>query len=146
MSGARSHYDVLGVARDASPEEIHRAYRRLARQYHPDMNASADARARFAELSGAYEVLHDPERRTRYDRRIGVAARPAARGEAPAPSFTPRPVRRDVPRFLDDVAEPRWSGEPAAGMRGAFGWSVTLRVRVGWGPARRPWPDIRWLR
>ncbi len=63
------HYETLGVARDATGEAIKRAYRKLARQYHPDANqGDAGAEARFKEISAAYEVLSDPQRRSRYDR------------------------------------------------------------------------------
>jgi molecular chaperone DnaJ len=61
-------YEVLGVARDASAEDIKRAYRQLARQYHPDANPDPAAEARFKEVSQAYEILSDPERRANYDR------------------------------------------------------------------------------
>ncbi len=61
------HYEVLGVARDATPEEIKKAYRKLARQLHPDVNASADASERFKLVTHAYDVLSDPEQRARYD-------------------------------------------------------------------------------
>jgi curved DNA-binding protein len=64
----RDYYDALGVPRDASAEEIRRAYRRLARQYHPDVNKEPGADDRFKEISEAYEVLRDPEKRQRYDR------------------------------------------------------------------------------
>jgi molecular chaperone DnaJ len=65
---ARDLYEVLGVARGAAPEEIKKAYRRLARQYHPDANAGdAGAAERFKEIAQAYEVLSDPEKRRRYD-------------------------------------------------------------------------------
>jgi curved DNA-binding protein len=64
----RDFYDVLGVARTAGQEEIQRAYRTLARRYHPDLNAEPGADARFREVTQAYEVLADPERRARYDR------------------------------------------------------------------------------
>lgn len=63
------HYETLGVDRSATQEEIKRAYKKLARQYHPDVNpGDSEAEARFKELGSAYEVLADPERRSRYDR------------------------------------------------------------------------------
>jgi len=63
----RDYYEVLGVPRDASQEDIQSAYRRLARQYHPDVNKEPEAEDRFKEVSEAYEVLRDPEKRARYD-------------------------------------------------------------------------------
>ena len=64
----RDYYETLGVPRDASAEDIQRAYRKLARQYHPDVSKEPDAEDRFKEISEAYEVLRDPEKRERYDR------------------------------------------------------------------------------
>ena len=64
----KDYYDVLGVSRDATQDEIRRAYRRLAREYHPDLNSDPDAEERFKELGEANEVLSDPEKRSRYDR------------------------------------------------------------------------------
>ena len=61
------YYAVLGVPRDASADAIKKAYRKLARQYHPDVNKTAGAEARFKEINEANEVLSDPEKRKRYD-------------------------------------------------------------------------------
>jgi molecular chaperone DnaJ len=61
------HYDVLGVDRTATPDEIKKAYRRLARELHPDVNPSADASERFKDVTHAYDVLSDPQQRERYD-------------------------------------------------------------------------------
>jgi molecular chaperone DnaJ len=63
----RDLYDILGVQRDASTEEIRKAYRRLAREYHPDVNPDPAAEARFKEVVAAYEILSDPQKRQRYD-------------------------------------------------------------------------------
>ncbi|MEX2445955.1 MAG: molecular chaperone DnaJ [Dehalococcoidia bacterium] len=61
-------YGLLGVARDASADEIKRAFRRLAMEYHPDRNKETGAETRFKEINAAYEVLSDPEKRAKYDR------------------------------------------------------------------------------
>lgn len=65
---AGDYYEILGVSRDADKEEIKRAYRRLARKYHPDVNNEAGAEERFKEINRAYEVLSEPETRERYNR------------------------------------------------------------------------------
>ena len=72
---AGDYYEILGVSRDASKEELKRAYRRLARKYHPDVNKEAGSEERFKEVSRAYEILSEPETRARYDRfgEAGVA-------------------------------------------------------------------------
>jgi curved DNA-binding protein len=69
------YYRVLGVPRNASAQEIHRAYRRLARQHHPDISGQSAAADRFRAVSEAYEVLHDPERRANYDHRLASPTR-----------------------------------------------------------------------
>ncbi|HOJ60594.1 MAG TPA: DnaJ C-terminal domain-containing protein [bacterium] len=63
----KDYYEILGVKRDASEEEIKKAYRKLARKYHPDMNKDPEAENRFKEINEAHEVLSDPEKRKRYD-------------------------------------------------------------------------------
>jgi len=63
----RDYYDVLGVPRNADKEGIRAAYRRLARQYHPDVNKEADAEGRFKEINEAYQILNDDEKRAAYD-------------------------------------------------------------------------------
>jgi DnaJ-class molecular chaperone len=83
----RDYYDVLGVAADAGADEIKRAYRQLARRYHPDISGD-DRGSVFLEVSRAYEVLRDPERRRSYDARLTHA--------------TPRPARADW--LADEVA------------------------------------------
>ena len=73
MTDKRDYYEVLGVGRSASTEEIRRSYRKLARQYHPDVNRESGADERFKEINEAYEVLSDDDRRAAYDR-FGHAA------------------------------------------------------------------------
>src|SRR3954468_18934077 len=67
MAPPRDFYDVLGVPRTAGQDEIQRAYRKLARTYHPDVNKDPGAEEQFKEISEAYSVLSDPETRRRYD-------------------------------------------------------------------------------
>ena len=67
MAAGEDFYQILGVPRDASQDEIQRAYRKLARTYHPDVNHDPGAEDRFKEASEAYDVLSDPETRRRYD-------------------------------------------------------------------------------
>ena len=68
MAAKRDYYEVLGVPRNAGQDEIKRAYRRLARQNHPDMSKAADAEERFKEINEAYQVLSDQQKRGQYDR------------------------------------------------------------------------------
>ena len=63
----KDYYQTMGVARDATADDIKRSYRKLARKYHPDVSKEPDAEARFKEVGEAYEVLRDPEKRAAYD-------------------------------------------------------------------------------
>jgi molecular chaperone DnaJ len=81
----RDYYDVLGVSPDAGADEIKRAYRQLARRYHPDISGE-DRGGAFIELARAYDVLRDPLRRRRYDRGLVQPGRP--RGESGAEWFS----------------------------------------------------------
>ncbi len=67
MADQRDFYEVLGVSRTAGQDEIQRAYRKLARTYHPDVNKDPAADSRFKEIAEAYDVLSDPSTRQRYD-------------------------------------------------------------------------------
>jgi len=74
----RDFYEVLGVSRDASGDDLRRAYRTLARQYHPDMNKAPDAAAKFNEVQQAYDILSDEQKRKTYDRYGPSAFEPGA--------------------------------------------------------------------
>jgi molecular chaperone DnaJ len=76
----RDFYEVLGVPRNASPDDVKKAFRKLAKQYHPDQNREAGAEDRFKEINDAYAVLSDPEKRARYDRYGMAGVDPQAGG------------------------------------------------------------------
>ncbi len=129
------YYEVLGVSRDATAEDIRRAYRRLARRYHPDINSGIDARTRFGELSDAYGILHDPEQRARYDHSSAGAERSTRYRIDRAPTFTSERSRRDVPRFIDGDAN-----QPVLDRRGP----MARYVVVFWEPGELVWDSGEW--
>ena len=119
----KDYYQSLGVARDAPAEAIKKAYRKLARKYHPDVSREADAEKRMKELNEAYAVLSDPEKRAAYDR--------LGRGYQPGQDFRPPPdwdagmefsgrefSGAEAAQFSDFFAEIFGRGH---GMRGASG-------------------------
>lgn len=97
------HYTTLGLARDATPDDVKKAYRKLARQLHPDVNKAPDAEERFKAVSQAYDVLADPDKRSAYDR--GGDPYAGAGGAGQGFSFT-------------DIMDAFFGGQGAAGQRG----------------------------
>lgn len=118
------YYEVLGVPRDADQDTIRRAYRKLAREYHPDLNSDSEAEERFKEIGEAYEVLSDAEKRERYDR-LGARWRETER-EAPDESFEDFFTEqgfgdRTRVEFSDDLFEALFgsrAGRPSGPLRG----------------------------
>ncbi len=118
----KDYYEVLGVPRDADHDTIRRAYRKLARRYHPDLNSDSDAEERFKELGEAYEALSDPDKRERYDR-LGAGWREQEQ-ETPDSSFEEFFSRQgfgsdDVRVELsDDLFERLFGGQAGGGSGG----------------------------
>ena len=108
---SKDYYEALGVDRKASADEIKRAYRKLARQYHPDRNpGDKAAEERFKEISQAHDVLGDPEKRKQYDRGTGpFAGGGRARAGSPAAS---------TPAALGDILSNLFGGGAAGGGAG----------------------------
>lgn len=112
MSQKRDYYEVLGVSRDAGPEEIKKAFRKLAHQHHPDKNAGNESSGeRFKEIGEAYEVLSNPEKRQAYDR-FGVAG--PGRGFEGFGGFDP-----GFGSIFDDIFEGFFGGRTGRSSRGA---------------------------
>jgi molecular chaperone DnaJ len=82
---ARDYYAILGIRRDASADEVKKAYRRLARELHPDVNPDPETQERFKEITQAYEVLSDPQKREMYD--LGADPFAAGAGAGPGAGF-----------------------------------------------------------
>ena len=118
-------YDLLGVARDADADTIKKAYRRLARQLHPDVNPDPETQERFKEVSRAYEVLSDPQKRAAYDRGGDpFGGRRAASARAPA-SRSPTSWTRS------SAARPGPAGRAAVRARAyAAGQDALIRLEI----------------
>jgi curved DNA-binding protein len=131
----KDYYAVLGVAKNASQEEMQRAYRKLARKYHPDINKTTGAEDKFKDIGEAYEVLKDPDKRAKYDR-YGTAWKAAQQGGG-----TPPPGYEDIwfdlggaedfafsggsgfSSFFEQLFGAAAGGRTAQGRRGARGFT-----------------------
>ena len=114
-------YSLLGVARDASEADVKKAYRKLAMQYHPDRNSGHDAEEKFKEITEAYEVLRDPQKRAMYDRygKAGLGGA-AGRGGFGGGGFENVDLAEALNIFMRDFGgfESMFGGAAGAGMRG----------------------------
>jgi curved DNA-binding protein len=126
MAPARDHYESLGVPRTASQDEVQRSYRRLARQYHPDVNKEPGAEDRFKEVAEAYSVLSDPDTRKRYDA-FGPDFRQVPEGMDPATWARARSGAGGGRR----TAGSRQAGRGADGAGGMGGERVRFGTGIG---------------
>ncbi len=122
----KDYYAIMGLSRDATPEQLKQAYRKLARKYHPDVSKEKNAEARFKEVGEAYEVLRDPQKRAAYDQ--------LGKGPAPGESFQPPPDWGSGFEFRGaghagpgEEGNPAFEGDPSAFFESLFG-------RNGFGP------------
>jgi DnaJ-class molecular chaperone len=94
VNGNKNYYEILGVSPEAPPEEVKKAYRQLALKFHPDRNpGDRQAEERFKEISEAYGVLMDPEKRKQYDL---LSRTPFGAGRKPDFSYTQEEIFRDI--------------------------------------------------
>ena len=122
----KDYYQTLGVARDATAEDIKKAFRKLARKYHPDVSKEKDAAARMKDVNEAYAVLSDPEKRAAYDQ--------LGRGWQPGQEFRPPPDWDAGFEFSSHDSSPRESAEFSdffAELFGRMGGASTGRMHGG---------------
>ena len=148
----KDYYAALGVTKNASQEEIQRAYRKLARKYHPDVNKTPDAEEKFKDIGEAYEVLKDPDKRAKYDR-YGAAWKAAQQGGGTPPpamrtSGSTSAARRilyfrapvgsvaflnnSLELRLDSVVQPRDAAMPVGVPRAGRGTSLEQIGKLVW--------------
>jgi curved DNA-binding protein len=137
---ARDYYEVLGVGRDAAPDELQQAYRRLARTYHPDVNRDPAAEERFKEVNEAYHVLSDPETRARYDR-FGPDFRQYAEGAAAGAGRGGSPFGAGRGSPFGGAGGRVWTGEDLGGMAGDIDLEDLLEGLFGRGAGTIPGAD-----
>ena len=132
----KDYYASMGVSRDATPEQIKQAYRKLARKYHPDVSKEKDAEARFKEVGEAYEVLRDPQKRAAYDQ--------LGKGPAPGESFQPPPDWGSGFEFRGaghagpgEEGNPAFDGDASAFFEALFGRAGRGGGRRGFGHSQR---------
>ncbi len=121
MPTTPNYYEILGVAKDASEDDIKKAYRKLARELHPDVNKAKDAPARFQQVQDAYEVLSDPAKRADYDR--GGRRHHRTAGGRPTGTYTWSNIGGDAgagadPGDLGDIFEELFGGGGGGGFGG----------------------------
>jgi molecular chaperone DnaJ len=133
---AQDHYKVLGIERKASQDEIKKAYRKLARRYHPDKNpGDAKAEARFKEISLAHDVLGDPEKRKDYDRALAHPFSAAGRGGASTgqPGFDASGFGDILSDLFGQATRGRGTGAPRS--RAERGRDLEAEISIGFDQA-----------
>lgn len=122
----KDYYEILGVTEKSTPDEIKKAYRKLARKYHPDVSKEENAEQHFKEVSEAYEVLKDPEKKSEYDQLRSMGARGAQGDFRPPPGWESSAhfsdggfTQADASQF-SDFFESIFGGGMSSGMGGGF--------------------------
>jgi len=131
----KDYYAILGIAPNATPEEVRIAFRNMARVYHPDRNPAPDAEERFKDINDAYERLADPQKRQTYDELLNVPANPGVPATPPPPAAeTPRPTVTPPPpsqatRTTSRSTAPRGTASRGTASRGSVyppTWAILL--------------------